>query len=254
MKTVLKYDVLYMQRTSKFIVLGALGLFLSGLSVLTARYFNRIIEFALRSEGIDIEMPEPTVLESYTQFFSNFNQIFLWVVLFVSVAFFTRDQTRGHLPLLFSKPIRRSHFILAKSLIIHVTVFVVLLASSVVFGYYTYFLFDTFAVGRFLLAVLGFYVYVMVIVHTGLLVSAVSKSFWMPALAALGVYFLTSLLTILDFGILKYMSWHLAVYPMTYAHGQLDTAVLLGAMGLGALVSVLMILFALRLFKSRPIV
>ena len=254
MKTILKYDVLYWQRTSKFIVLGALGLFLSGLSVLTARYFNRIIEFALRSEGIDIEMPEPTVLESYTQFFSNFNQIFLWVVLFVSVAFFTRDRTRGHLPLIFSKPIHRSHFILAKSLIASVTILVVLLASSIVFGYYTYFLFETFALGRFLLAVLGYYVYVMLVVHTGLLVSAVSKSYWVPALSALGVYFVTSILTILDFGVLKYMPWHLVGYPMTYAHEQLETAVLLGAIGLGVCASILMVIIALRVFKSRPIV
>ncbi|TVP94912.1 MAG: hypothetical protein EA374_05370 [Acholeplasmatales bacterium] len=254
MKTIVKYDLLYWQRTSKFIVLGALGLFLSGLSVLTARYFNYIIEFALRSEGIDIEMPEPTVLESYTQFFSNFNQIFLWVVLFVAVAFFTRDRTRGHLPLLFSKPLSRIHFILSKSLLISLTVLVTLLASAVVFGYYTYFLFDTFALGRFLLALLGFYAFVLMIVHTGLLVSAASKSYWVPALSALGLYFVASLLTILDFGVLKYMPWHLAAYPLVYAHGQLDTSVLLWATALAFALSAVMVLLSLRLFKSRPIV
>jgi hypothetical protein len=67
MKTLIKYDFYYLRKTAKFIIFPALAFLLAVMSPLTAKYMNDILSFALGSQEVPFEFPEPTVMESYTQ-------------------------------------------------------------------------------------------------------------------------------------------------------------------------------------------
>jgi ABC-2 type transport system permease protein len=214
MKTIIKYDMNYMKKTSKFLVIGILGIFLAGLSTITAKYFNQIMEYALRQEGIEITLPPSTVNEAYVQFFTNFTQIYFMVILFIGVAYFTHDLTKGHYPLIFSKPIKRRDYILSKSLIFSLTIVVSLVLASVFFVYYTYILFGTFDFTKFLFALTAFTVYILLIVHFALYFSTLFKNYLTPLVLSLAVFFLFSTLSIFDMGLFKYMPYQLMGYSM----------------------------------------
>lgn len=226
-----------MKKTAKFIVLGVLGIFLSGLSVISARYFNVLMEMALEQEGVSVSLPESTVFESYTQFYSNFNQIFLIVFIFIGVAFFTRDKTRNHYPLLFTKPIKRQDFILSKSIIITITLIVSIVMASIFFVYYTLIIFDTFHYSRFALSILAYTSLMIFLLHIGLYFSVIFKNYIAAAGVTLLVFFLFPLVNLLSFGFFKYLPTHLAAYPLMIMENQVEISVLVITSIIGLVVS-----------------
>ncbi len=253
MKTIVSYDLMYFKKTSKFIVFGVLGIFLAGFSALTARYFNVIIEYSLGQEGIDIVLPEPTVLESYTQFFSNFTQIYLFVTLFIAVMFFMQDKTRGHYPLIFTKPILRSHYILSKSLIISLTIIISYIVSSLFFGYYSYVLFDTFDVGLFSIASLAFIVYCLLVIHIGLIASVIFKNFLGAIILPVSLFVLFGLLSPIHGGIFAYFPYHLMNYPLALMSESVEVSTVLLTTLIGFVLIVVLLFSSIRLFQNRSL-
>ncbi len=253
MKTVINYDLLYFKKTSKFIVFGVLGIFLAGFSALTAKYFNVIIEYSLGQEGIDIVLPEPTVLESYTQFFSNFTQIYLFVILFIAVTFFIQDKTRGHYPLIFTKPILRSHYILSKSLVISLTLIVSYIVSALFFGYYSFVLFNEFDVGLYMIASLAFLVFCLVMIHAGLFFSVIFRSFLGAILLPIILFVLFGLMGPLDGGIFKYFPYQLMRYPLVLMAGEVETVTVLLTTIIGFLITLALLLGSIKLFQSKSL-
>ncbi len=222
MKTLLKCDFLYFKKTSKWIILGLLSLFLSALSVLTARYMQELLRWAMEQEGIgDVEFPPPTVFTAYEQYFSNILQIFLLVVVFIALAMFTQDRHKGYATFFFAKPIKRSHYLFSKALSMSVIVLATLLLGGLIFGYYAYYLFDAFHPLRFLGALLSVYVFTMFIVHVGLLASVLSKQFLKPLLATIGIFFLFSLLSMVKGGIFTALPNHLMNTPFEILSGDI---------------------------------
>jgi ABC-2 type transport system permease protein len=242
-----------MKKTAKFIVLGVLGVFLSGLSVISARYFNVLMEMALEQEGVSVSLPESTVYESYTQFYSNFTQIFLIVFIFVGVAFFTRDKTKNHYPLLFTKPIKRQDFILSKSIIITIAFIASMIIASVFFIYYTLIIFDTFHYGKFALSLLAYSSLMILLLHIGLYFSIIFKNYIAPAGITLLVFFLFSLINLLSFGVFKYLPTHLSAYPLMIMEDQVDIPVLVISSLIGLLVSAGLLVLTIRTFNKKSL-
>ncbi len=190
MKTLLKYDFSYLWKTSKVIVLVGLGLFLAGLGVVTARFLPDIYRFAFGDSDIIITLPDPTIMDAYEQFFSNFTEMFVIVLIFLMVAFFTRDETGGHAPLIFSKPLRRRHYVLSKSLWMSVSVVGTLVVSALFFMYYTALLFDGLDVLRFVFSVFTLAVFIIMLMHMALFFTVWTKTY----LAPVGMTFLVFVL------------------------------------------------------------
>ncbi len=253
MKTIIKYDWMYLVRTSKLFVIGILGVLLAGLSAVTAKYFHEIMAYAFRQEGIDVEFEEATVFESYNQFFGNFNQFYLFVVLFIAVAFFTHDKTRGHYPLIFSKPIRRSTFLVSKSLLLMGVVLASLMLSAIIFGYYTFYLFDEFAAGLFILSILAYFVYLMLFVHVGLVFSVIMQSYMGSIAMTIIVFFVASLLTILDWNLLAYLPIHLGNYALLVMNGNVPIQTLLITVGVGVVLIAGLIALSISLFNKKAL-
>jgi ABC-type transport system involved in multi-copper enzyme maturation permease subunit len=254
MKTIIKYDFGYFKKTSKFLIIAVISVFLSGLSALTAKYFNVIIEYALIQEGIEIALPPVTVLESYNQFYSNFNQVYLFMMIFIAIAFFTFDQTRGHYPILFSKPLKKAHYILSKSILITGFSFISLLVSGLVFGYYTYLLFGSFDTLNFMITLGLLFLYVCFITHIALLLSVIFNHYLLPLIITIVLYFSFSILIFIKWGVLKYLPVQIPNYQINIM--QEDIKII--DVALTSLVSVgLILLFlyvSIKLFEKKPLI
>jgi ABC-2 type transport system permease protein len=199
MKKLLKYEFQYLQKTSKFIVFGAVFVLFSILSPLTARYMNEILAYLLASDdSIIFQAEDPTVFTSYGQYLSDLYEVVFIVILFVAVSVFIRDKTKGLLPLIFSKPINRTKYVLSKYISFLVLLAVSIIIGYIVFSYYTYFLFDDVFIVRGIYMMLLYFLDMMFVTAIALFCATQFKSY-LPAIAvSWGIYLFTSILTIAE--------------------------------------------------------
>lgn len=252
MKTLLKYDALYMRRTTKIIIMLALGIFLAGLSVLTAKYMNELMAFALAQEGIEgIDIPESTVEDAYVQFYSNMQQIFFLVLLFIGGAFFSRDFTKGTDQWIFARPVNRVHYLLSRTLVLHALGLASLIVAGGFFLYATYFLFPEVDVGRFLVSLAVFYVFILFFTQFMLaLVTVFARMLW-PMLITIVLLFVLSIFSGIDEGGFKYIPSRLGNHALELVRGQADGSEVLIASGVGLACALVFTLLAIILFRNR---
>ena len=205
MVKLLKYDFYHLRKTSKFIIFPVVIVIFAILSPLTARYMNEILEMALGESGLDITFPDPTVLDSYLQYLGNLYETVMFVVLFVGVGFFIKDKTKGLLPLILSKPINRVKYLLSKYISLSILILVSLLIGYLVFSYYTYFIFEEVDMLGVLIMSLLFFVYVLYILSISLFTATHFKSYLAAVSVTFGIYIFTSMLTIIEVSIFKYL-------------------------------------------------
>lgn len=205
MKTLLKYDFIYLKRTSKFIIFPAIAIFFAILSPVTAKYMNEILELFLGSEGVGFTFPDPTVLDSYSQYIGNLFEIFMIVTVFVGVSLFMREKNKGELPLLLSKPINRTNYLLSKFISFTIMVFITLLVSGAIFAYYTYYLFGTVDILITLNVTLLFMVYLMFVLSIALITAMFFDSYAGASVVTFVTFLALSLLGGFSYGLLDYL-------------------------------------------------
>ena len=199
MKKLLKYDFIYLQKTSKFIVFGAIFVLFSILSPLTARYINELIEFLLAGDdSIIFNTGDPTVFDSYYQYLNDLYEIIFIVIVFVAVSVFIRDKTKGLLPLIFSKPINRTKYVLSKYVSFLVLLFVSIVLGYLVFTYYTYFIFDEIFFDRGVYMMLLYFLDMMFVASAALFFATTFKSYLGAIALTWGVYLSAGILTIAE--------------------------------------------------------
>jgi ABC-2 type transport system permease protein len=205
MREMLKYDFFYLRRTSKFIVFPLVIIVFSILSPLTARYLNELLDLLLGDTDIGLNFPDPTIYDSYLQFFSDLNEIVLFVILFTAVSIFIRDKTKGLMPLVLSKPINRNKYYLSKYISFSILILASLLVGYLVFSYYTYFLFDDVLFGVGLVIMLIYFIYILFLLSITLFTSVLFKSYVGSIATAFGIYIFVSILAVFDeVAVLKY--------------------------------------------------
>lgn len=205
MKKLLKYDFFYLWKTQKFTVFAGVFIFFSILSPLTARYLREILEYFLGEEGLGLPIPDPDVYSAYGQYISDMFETVFFVILFVAVAVFIRDKTKGLAQLVFSKPINRTQYLLSKYITFLVLVIAATLVGYLVFSYYTYFLFEEVFIAKGLGMMALFVLYIAFISSVALFAAVYMSSYLTAVVVTFGAYILFSILTILDqVAIIKY--------------------------------------------------
>ena len=198
MKKLLKYDFFYLFKTSKFIVFAAVFVLFSVTSPLTAKYINQILGFLVGADGFGFDFPDPTVYLAYEQYISDLYEVVFLVTIFVAISIFIRDKNKGLLPLIFSKPINRSKYILSKYISFLVLIFVSLLIGYLFYSYYTYFLFDEvfFGIGTYMM--LLYFLEVALVASIALFSATYMKSYLLATVSTYGIYIFYSILAIFD--------------------------------------------------------
>jgi len=205
MKILLKYDFYYLKKTSKFIVFPIVIILFAIISPLSARYLNEFLEFTLKGTGILINFPEPTIFDSYVQYFGNLFEIYLYVIIFISVGMFINDKTKGLLPLILSKPINRTKYILSKYISISILILISIIIGYFVFDYYTYFIFDEIDMLGMFYASLLYFTYILFILSITMFASTHFKSYLTAIFFSFGMMFLTLILSIIEVSFFIYL-------------------------------------------------
>ncbi len=252
MKALLKYDFLYMHKTTKIFIMIGLGIFLAALSVLTARYMSELMQYAMTQEGIEtVDVPTPTVQDAYVQFYSNMQQIFFLVLLFIAGAFFSKDISKGIDQWLFARPVSRVHYMLSKTLIIHLLGLFGLFVSALFFAYSTVFVFEGFEFWRFFGSLFIFYVFILFFVQlVMMLVSIFARMLW-AMLISVVFFFVLSLFNTIDSGVFKYMPTKLPTIALDFINGEATVNTLLWSLGLGLGLSIALSILGIHLFNKQ---
>lgn len=249
----LKYDFYHLRKTSKFIIFPVVIIIFAILSPLTARYMNEILDLALSESGIDIDFTDPVVLDSYIQYVGNLFETIIFVVLFIGVGFFIKDKTKGLLPLVLSKPINKTKYLISKFTSLSILIFISLVLGYIVFSYYTYFVFDKVDLLAVFLVSILFFVYVIFILSIALFSATFFSSYLGAVSVTLGIYIVTSMLTIFEVSIFKYLPGFISKNSIDILMDNSITSDVLLNIGLTILVSIIFILLSINKFKKQDI-
>jgi len=253
MKKLLKYDFYYLQKTSKFIIFPVLLVLLAIMSPLTARYLNEILAFTLEGTGIIIDLGSPTAFESYSQYIGNLYELYLYVIIFVAVGMFINDKTKGLLPLIISKPISRTKYILSKFITLNILILVSLFIGYFVFDYYTFFLFDEIDMLGMFYATLLFFVYIIYVTSIALFSATHTKSYILAIVTTFGVMLFIGALKLWQVGILKYIPGYIINNMIEMLLGVAETKVIIFNVLLTLGISSVFIVLSVIKFRKQDI-
>jgi len=249
----LKYDFYHLRKTSKFIIFPVVIILFAIISPLTARYMNEILDLALSDSGINIDLTDPVVLDSYIQYIGNLYETIIFVVLFIGVGFFINDKTKGLLPLILSKPVNKTKYLLSKFISLSILILVSLMLGYFVFSYYTFFVFDKVdMLGMFLVSIL-FFVYVIFILAISLFSAVFFNSYLVAVSTTFGIYIITSMLTIFEVSIFKYLPGVISSNSVNILIGEEIILDVILNVGVTLLISFVFIYFAINRFKKQNI-
>ncbi|QVK20525.1 ABC transporter permease subunit [Mycoplasmatota bacterium] len=204
MITLIKYDLNYLLKTKKFIIISVVVGIFSLLSPIMAKYLPELLNSLMTPEGIQITIPEPTVMDAYRQYFSDMNETILFVILFFAISIFISEKTKGMLPLILSKPISRRDYIISKFITLIILITISQIIGILGFSLYTYVLFDEIAFGSFLLSNIPQLLYFVFVISICLFFATIHKSYLAALLSSFGVYFVLALLSVITVGPFKY--------------------------------------------------
>ncbi len=253
MKTLMKYDFIFLKRTSKFIVFPAIGIFFAILSPITAKYMHEILGALLGAEGLDYIIPAVTVSDSYIQYIGYLFEIFLFVSIFVGVSIFMKEKNKGELPLVLSKPISRTSYLLSKLFTFLILIFGSLIVSGLVFSYYTYYLFDTIDIMIVLNITLLYFIYTIFILAVSMFTSMLMKSYAGASVVTFVMYILFSILGAFDKGILEYLPGRVTQRSAEIITGTTEMNTMLPFILVILVVSFVFVFLSIQKFKKYDI-
>ncbi len=175
--TLLKKDIIELYRTRKILILGIVFLFFTILSPISAYLLPDILEMVGQyDDSIVIIVPEPTYIDSYMQFISNFSQITIFVMIIVFAPLIVEEKRKGTFHTLLNNGVSKSNFVLAK-VTSQVKVLTLLYLISVgIFLIYTKILFGQALISNWLWFFVAIYLYYVFLISLINLISVITKN------------------------------------------------------------------------------
>lgn len=218
----LKKEFLEAYRTPKGIILGVVFLFFGILSPLSAKYMNEILAAFGQQQGIKIQLPPPTYLQSYEQFFKNIYFMMTVVIVLVLAGAVAEEKARGTIILVLTKSLSRNAFILGK-LISALIIFTASYAAATgVCILYTALMFPKFMGNGIILALLMYWLFGSTMITLTTLVSILSKSMPVAVVGGFACYAIISAVANIPYigkytpGILQGLSYELIHNTKSY--------------------------------------
>lgn len=108
-----KKELIEYGRTYKFFILFTIFVALGFMNPLTAKFMPKILE-SFMPEEIEIQLPPPSSLDSWAQFFKNVTQTGLFVAIIIFSGMMSREYEKGTLVNMITKGLPRQTVILSK--------------------------------------------------------------------------------------------------------------------------------------------
>ena len=149
--TLLKKELREQRRTHRLLIFMAGFALIGLLSPIIARYTPMLLRSIpdVPAELVAI-IPDPTLKDAVDQYAKNFSQLGLLLVVVLTMGTIAQEKERGTAGMLFTKPVRRSAFVLGKWLASMGSLLAGLLLAAVGCLVYTWILFEPLPVGEFL--------------------------------------------------------------------------------------------------------
>jgi len=183
-------------KTSRALILISLFVFFAILGPVTAKYMNELI--TLLASGINLEFPEPTILDSWTQFFKNTTSLCLIVYLIIMTGSVANEKSKGSILLVLTKKTTRFNFLFSKFLGGVILFSVCYIISILISGLYTQILFQTWAYDGLGVSLLMTWLMGVFFTSLAMFTSIISKSGTTAALLGFAGYALFSLLNVIQ--------------------------------------------------------
>ncbi len=211
--TLLKKELTELYRTKKILILGIVFLFFTILSPITAYLLPEILEMAGQyDQNIVIIAPDPTYIDAYYQFISNFSQITIFVLIIVLAPLIVEEKRKGTFHTLLNNKVTKTNFILAK-VISQIKVMSFLYAvSTSIFLIYTKILFNQALSPNWILFFISIYLYYLFLICLINLISVITKN----NIMSIGISFLT-FFGIMLFNFIPIIGKYLPNYLVTIA-------------------------------------
>ena len=209
--------------------------------------------YNLNPDGLNITFVDPVVLDSYIQYIGNLYETVLFVILFVGVGFFIKDKTKGLLPLILSKPINKTKYLISKFISLNILIFVSLLIGYFVFSYYTYFIFNEIDIMGVFLTTILFFVYTIYLLSISLFTATFFKSYLAAVSVTFGIYVFTSMLTIFEVSIFNFLPGVIVNSSIDILVGVEDVGDVLLNVGVTLFISAIFMFLSIKKFSKQDI-
>lgn len=191
--SLLKKELMEYFKTPKILILGVLFIFFAIASPALAKYMNEILKAV--ATDIEIVFPEPTLTDSWLQFYKNMNTLCLIVYLIVLTGTVSSERSKGSIVLVLTKKVSRFQFLLCKLLAGIIIYTLLLLVSAFVGAYYTNVLFGEYMYQGLFASVLLLWLLGIFYTALAIFVSTIGKS---PTTSALLGFFGFAILQVLN--------------------------------------------------------
>jgi len=185
-------------RTKRLFVLAIVFIFLAIMGVIMARFAGEILEALISADGatgMTITMPPPVWSDSYAQLYSGLTEIGMISLIMLYMGAILREKRTGTIDLMMAKGLTPAAFVGAKFAVAVLTALAVLFVSVMVTYVYTLLLFEYAGqIGNVLFGALPFGVYMLMILATTMMWSAIAKSTAVSAVLGLVTLFSFTLL------------------------------------------------------------
>lgn len=208
-------------RTYRFYVLFGIFVFFGILNAPLAKYLPEIIK-AVPDVGFEISMPDPTFIDSYTQFTSNVtNAFFALIIIFMGS--FSTEIKKGTIYLILSKGVSRFDFYFSKALNALVMYTAAYTAYSVVTIISTRILFGEWFYEGIFISLLSMYLFGLLLMTAAISASAIANSAGPGAFAGFGLLIFLPLTEFLGKAA-PYLPGRLMSLPVHLMGGSMDSS------------------------------
>ena len=123
-------------RTYRLLIVGGIFLLFGITTPLLLKYMPQLLEL-VGSGGLEITMPEPTAVQSLTEYTGTIGQIGVLVAVLIAMGSIANELRHSTAILTLSKPVSRAAFVNAKFLAVSLTFLIALVLASIVCYIYT---------------------------------------------------------------------------------------------------------------------
>ncbi len=176
-------------KTLRWIILTTVFLLFGIASPIAAKYMNELVAGI---GELQIQLPDPTIVDSYLQFFKNMYGLAILVVMMTFMSTVVEEKVRGSVLLVLTKGLSRPSFLLQKFLASVLFFTVVYGLSIMAHLYYTSLLFPMQTITQGITPFLLFWIYGVFLLSVTLLCSTISKTHTLAAVASFVSFILVS--------------------------------------------------------------
>jgi ABC-2 type transport system permease protein len=250
--TILKKELLEMNRSRKTLVLIMLFAFVAIASPLLAKLLPEILKNMPATPGLIIDLPEASWRDAIDQLVKNIGQIGMIVLIFLFAGSITEEKNKKTLEMTLTKPISRTSFILGKFSAAILSLKVVTIISFTLFYLYTVSIFGSFSLTSFAWLSLFVLVYEIFLAVLAIFFSTFSKN----QIMSVGLSFMTVILAIPLLGYIRKIENYLpgkifTNYKEIFTNNHISD--FLPSVITTIIISVVLIFASIYLFKKQEI-